>query len=147
MTEGESAGPDLTKTGTYAHWARDVLRYSDTDRQGHVNNAVFATFLETGRVSIFHDPQRKLIPPGGAFVIARLTLDYRAEVFWPNDIAIGTAVKELGRSSITFAQGLFVDDQCVATAETVIVFIDKATRKSQPLTDEMRGRLMTLAMK
>ena len=28
---------------------RDKLRYADTDRQGHVNNAVFATFLETGR--------------------------------------------------------------------------------------------------
>ena len=147
MMEKESEGPDLTKTGSYAHWTRDVLRYSDVDRQGHVNNAVFATFLETGRVSLFYDPQRKLIPAGGAFVIARLILNYRAEVFWPNDIKIGTAVKQLGRSSLTFVQGLFVGDQCVATAETVLVFIDKATRKSQPLTDEMRGQLMTLAMK
>jgi acyl-CoA thioester hydrolase len=147
MMESESEGPDLTKTGTYAHWTRDVLRFSDADRQGHVNNAVFATFLESGRVSILHDPKRKLIPPGSAFVIARLILKYRAEVFWPNDIAIGTAVKKLGRSSLTFVQGLFVGDQCVATAETVLVFIDKATCKSQPLTEAMRGQLMTLAMK
>ncbi|WP_343068673.1 hypothetical protein [Kaustia mangrovi] len=35
----------------------DKLRYADTDRQGHVNNAVFATFMETGRVAFLHDPQ------------------------------------------------------------------------------------------
>lgn len=28
----------------------DKIRYGDTDRQGHVNNAVFSAFLETGRV-------------------------------------------------------------------------------------------------
>ena len=32
--------------------SREKLRYSDTDRQGHVNNAVFSTFLETGRVEL-----------------------------------------------------------------------------------------------
>ncbi|HDG9121136.1 TPA: acyl-CoA thioesterase, partial [Pseudomonas aeruginosa] len=35
----------------------DKIRYADTDRQGHVNNAVFATFLETGRVEIIYDPE------------------------------------------------------------------------------------------
>ena len=147
MTASDSEGRDLTQTDAYRHWTRDVLRYCDVDRQGHVNNAVFATFLESGRVAILYDPKRDLIPAGGAFVIARLILNYRAEVFWPNEIAIGTAVKQLGRSSVTFAQGIFVGGQCVATAETVIVFIDRATRKSQPLTDAMRGELTTLALK
>ncbi|MEM8537740.1 MAG: acyl-CoA thioesterase, partial [Pseudomonadota bacterium] len=36
----------------------DVIRYADTDRQGHVNNAVFSTFLETGRTQF-------LVPPSG----------------------------------------------------------------------------------
>lgn len=147
MTENDEGGPDLTKTENFAHWTRDVLRYSDVDRQGHVNNAVFATFLESGRVAILHDPKRKLIPPGGAFVIARLILDYRAEVFWPNEVAIGTAVKRLGRSSVIFVHGIFVDGQCVASAETALVFIDRKSRKSQPLTDTMRAELMTLALK
>jgi acyl-CoA thioester hydrolase len=39
---------------TYPHVTHDKLRYSDTDRQGHVNNAVFSTYLETGRVEIFY---------------------------------------------------------------------------------------------
>jgi acyl-CoA thioester hydrolase len=45
--------PDLAKIDFHSHWARDVLRYADTDRQGHVNNAVFATFLESGRVRVW----------------------------------------------------------------------------------------------
>ena len=28
----------------------EKLRYVDTDRQGHINNAVFASMMETGRV-------------------------------------------------------------------------------------------------
>ena len=35
----------------------DKLRYADTDRQGHVNNATFATFLETGRVEFLYNDE------------------------------------------------------------------------------------------
>ena len=34
----------------------DNIRYRDTDRQGHVNNAVLSTFPETGRVELLYDP-------------------------------------------------------------------------------------------
>ena len=40
----------------YPIHATDKLRYADTDRQGHVNNACFATFLETGRVECLYNP-------------------------------------------------------------------------------------------
>lgn len=41
----------------------DKLRYGDTDRQGHVNNAVFSTFLETGRVELLLTGCGKRLPP------------------------------------------------------------------------------------
>ena len=40
---------EITKISYYAHWTKESVRYNDTDRQGHVNNAVFVTFLEAGR--------------------------------------------------------------------------------------------------
>ncbi|WP_119167130.1 acyl-CoA thioesterase [Algihabitans albus] len=133
--------PDPTDRDLYASWTKDILRYRDTDRQGHVNNAVFATFLESGRVAIFYDPEQSLAPEGASFVIARLALDFRAELHWPGDIQIGTSVTRIGTSSMTLAQGLFAKDTCVATAETVLVLMDDITRKSRPLTDSMRERL------
>jgi acyl-CoA thioester hydrolase len=48
----------------------DKVRYADTDRQGHVNNAVFATFLETGRVEVLYNPEYPLLSEGSSFVSA-----------------------------------------------------------------------------
>jgi acyl-CoA thioester hydrolase len=109
----------------------DKIRYADTDRQGHVNNAVFATLLETGRVEILYDPASPLASPGSSFVIAQLVLEFRSEIKWPGTVVIGTRVASLGRSSIKLEQGLFQNDRCVATAETVIVLMDETTRQSR----------------
>jgi acyl-CoA thioester hydrolase len=111
----------------------DRLRYSDADRLGHVNNAVFSTLLETGRVDILYDPAAPLAEPGTAFVIARLVLDFRSEITWPGTIRIGTRVASIGRSSVRFEQAIFQDDRCAATAETIIVLMDEGTRRSKAL--------------
>ncbi|PVB62746.1 thioesterase family protein [Labrenzia sp. 011] len=120
----------------------DKLRYRDTDRQGHVNNAVFATFLETGRVELLY--REGLAEEGAAFVIARMELDFLAEVTWPGDVEIGTAVREVGRSSFRLLQCVFQNGVAVARAETVIVQMNETTRKSRPLSETARQRLQTL---
>lgn len=132
---------DLKSADFHLHWTKDIVRYADTDRQGHVNNAVFATFFESGRVAILYAPDAPLAPDGGSFVIVHLSLDFLAEIRWPSEVSIGTTVLAIGRSSLTLGQGLFVDQQCVATAETVIVLTDNATRKSRPLPDHARAAL------
>ena len=120
----------------------DKLRYGDTDRQGHVNNAVFATFLETGRVELLYN--EALADLGAAFVIARLELDFLAEVNWPGEVEIGTAVLDVGRSSFKLFQKVFQDGKPVAQAGTVIVQMSESTRKSQPLSERARERLQEL---
>ncbi len=137
----EATKTDLTDRRLFPLWTTDVLRYCDTDRQGHVNNAVFATFCESGRVKALLNPEAPLAPPGCAFVIARLALDFLGEIRWPGEVEIGTTVLEIGRSSVTLGQGLFVGRRCVATAESVIVLTDETTRRSTPLPDPARARL------
>lgn len=123
----------------------DTIRYADTDRQGHVNNAVFSTFLESGRVPLLYDRDAPLAVEGAAFVIAKLVLEFRSEVNWPGRVEIGTAVASVGRSSLTLAQGLFQDGRLVATAETVIVQMDEETRRSRPLSAHAVERLTALS--
>ncbi|ACB97034.1 acyl-CoA thioesterase [Beijerinckia indica] len=113
--------------------ASDKIRFGDTDSLGHINNAVFATFLETGRAEILCDPRAPLAAPGTVFVLARLVLDFRAEITWPGEILIGTRIAGVGRSSIRLEQALFQNERCVATSETVIVLMDEMTRRSTPL--------------
>lgn len=136
--------PTATETMTLADFPLqtfDKVRYADTDRQGHVNNAAFATFLETGRVEFLYNPENPLAAEGAAFVIVNLNLNLLAEINWPGRVEIGTAVTKIGRSSVSLVQGLFQDGRCVATAATVIVQMNEQTRKSHPLTDSAKAFL------
>jgi acyl-CoA thioester hydrolase len=128
----------------FPHRTADKIRYADTDRQGHVNNAVFAMLLETGRVEVLCDPAAPLAEPGSSFVIARLALDFHSEIRWPGTVVIGTRVATIGHSSMMLEQGLFQLDRCVATAEAVIVLMDEATRKSRSLPAAAVERLSSL---
>ena len=122
----------------------EKLRYADTDRQGHVNNAVFATMLETGRTELLYNPEKPLSFDNCAFVIASLTLNFISEIYWPGLVDIGTRVAKIGRSSFTLDQGLFQNGSCVATATTIIVQMNEATRRSQPLEKSVAIYLATL---
>lgn len=136
---------DLTDRAIFRFWSREMCRYGDTDRQGHVNNAAFATFCETGRVLFLYDDAAPLAPPGCAFVIARLELDFRAELQWRDVVEIGTVPLAIGRSSFTLGQGLFAGARCVATARSVLVLMDEATRRPTPMPEELRARLLSVA--
>ena len=125
--------------------AQDKLRYGDTDRQGHVNNAVFATLLETGRVEVLHGPAGALADTGASFVIARLVVQFVGEMHWPGTVEIGTRVARVGRSSVTMEQALFQGGRCCATAESVIVQVDDTTRSSKALSVSAVMRLKALS--
>jgi acyl-CoA thioester hydrolase len=136
--------PPLDRRESYKTWASDKLRFADTDMLGHVNNAAFATFCETGRVMFLYDPERPIKPPDTDFVIVRLVLDFRRELHYPGLVEIGTRVLRIGGSSFLMGQGLFKDGECAATAEGTCVLIDRTTRRPVRLSDELRERLAAL---
>jgi acyl-CoA thioester hydrolase len=129
------------KRSDYATWTMDTIRFGDTDKLGHVNNAAFSTFLETGRVHVLLDPARALNRPGISFVIAKLILDFKAEMHWPGHAHIGTRCKSIGRSSFVLEQIILQNDTIAALAETVMVMFDETTRKSTPLPNLAIARL------
>ncbi len=119
----------------------DKVRYVDTDRQGHVNNALFASFLETGRVEVLYNPEYSILLDGSSFVIVSLNLEFLEEITWPGQVDIGTGISKIGNSSIRIFQKLFQNAKCVANAETVIVQVDNGSRRSSPLTDDAKKTL------
>ena len=122
----------------------DIVRLGDIDHQGHVNNAVFATYFESGRVGLIYDQDNGLQVPGATSVVARLEIDFLGEVNWPGTVDIGTAVDEIGRSSYRFAHALFYNGACAATGRTTMVLIDRETRRSRPLPPQLIERLRSL---
>jgi len=125
----------------YCYITYDKVRYRDTDRQGHVNNALFSTFLETGRVEILWDPHHPVSDFGCSFVIASLNLDMINEIYWPGQVDIGTSVIHIGNSSFKIIQGLFQQGKLVGTATSILVQTNDITRKSQKLSDEAKAKL------
>ena len=119
----------------------DKVRYNDTDRQGHVNNAVFATFMELARVEVLHHPELGLREDGASLVLARLVIDFRAEIHFPGEVQIGTRVGRVGRSSIAFENAIFQHGQLCGYGEAVVVLVDGSTKRSRPISDASRARL------
>ena len=115
----------------------DNVRFADLDPNQHVNNAVYATFFETGRVTLMKDRAYGLMPEGLAWIMVRLDIHFRAELRWPGRVELGLAVASFGRTSVTFDQAVFSEGKCVASARAVTVLIDEKSRKPTPLTAEI----------
>ena len=119
----------------------DNVRFADLDPNQHVNNAVYATYFETGRVTLMKDRGYGLMPPGVGWIMVRLDMHFRAELRWPGTIEMGLGVSKFGRTSVTFDQVVFSEGICVASAQSVSVLIDEATRKPTSLTSEIVRQL------
>jgi acyl-CoA thioester hydrolase len=115
----------------------DNVRYADLDPNQHVNNAVYASYFETGRVTLMKDRSRGLMPAGLSWMMVRLDMHFRAELRWPGEIEMGLGLAKFGRTSVTFEQVVFSACRCVASAQSVSVLIDEVTHKPMPLTAEI----------
>jgi len=119
----------------------DIIRFADLDPQGHVNNAVFSTYFESGRVAMFRDPDLSIGVPDATFVLVRQEIDFLRELRWPGNVEVGTALAELGRSSFTVAQAIFHGDMCAAAGRATLVMLDTVSRRPRPLTQGAIARL------
>ena len=118
-----------------------TLRYSDMDVLGHLNNAVYATLFEAGRVAYVEEKLAALTPAGTGYVIVRLEIDFNAEARYPGTADITTAITRLGGSSMTFTQEIRIAGKLVASATCVCALFDLTRRKALRLPDSMRERI------
>ena len=119
----------------------DKVRYNDTDRQGHVNNAVFATFFETGRVEMLYQPSHQFLSDDCSFVVAKSTIELIAEIHWPGQVDIGTGIVRIGNSSLVIAANLYQQGRLVATSETMVIQVNTQTKTSQALNSTSKSLL------
>lgn len=118
----------------------DKIRYRDTDRQGHVNNAVFGTYFETGRVELLYNANNGFLSLNCSFVVAKVTLELIQEIHWPGKVDIGTGILRIGNSSLVVGANLYQDGKLVATSETIVVQVNNETHRSQVLLEASKER-------
>jgi acyl-CoA thioester hydrolase len=133
-----SVGPETLMKDPRVVWTEDVLRFRDTDKNGHINNSVFSVLCESGRVNLFGLKFDPSLRPGTFFVIARLVIDFRAELHYPGRVSTATWVSRIGRSSMGLKQAIVSEAGIAAESEAVCVLMDGASRRPTPFPDPMR---------
>ena len=114
------------------------VRWRDTDALGHVNNAVYLTYLEEARDAFYLHALGDPI-----YVVVHLEIDFRAEVRHDNRIVhVEIGVEQVGTTSLTTRETLrTADGEVVADAHVITVRWDQGARGAVPFTDEQRARL------
>ena len=118
------------------HEKRLEIRWRDVDAFRHVNNAVYATYLEECRDELCEQVLEGVGDPWD-FVLARVAINYRRELIQADDVVIvGCAVERVGNSSVTLREEIrTLAGELAAEAEAVIVARDPATGRSRALTE------------
>ncbi len=122
-------------------WRREILRYADLDANGHLNNTAYAVFFESGRVALAEAELRPTLPEGAFFVVARLTIDFTAELFFPGEVDTGTWISRIGRTSFVTRQVVVGGGRPAALAETVCVVMGGDDRRPLRLPQATREAL------
>lgn len=135
----------LKSKSAYSHWTPVTLRFGDTDGLGHINNAVFATLLESGRIPLLHDKSGWLEGPGRYWVIANLNINFVAEIHYPGTVEVGTSVEGFGTSSMKLRQAIFQDGKCCSTSSSTCVLIDRESKKGTPIDQDLRRLILERA--
>ena len=128
------------------HEKRIEIRWRDQDAYGHVNNAVFLTYLEEVRddwlLREFDDRGMPL-----DYVVAHISIDFKKELRQTDrEVTVRCNLAKIGISSIhTQEEILMRDGQVAAEARVILVVRDQKTGRSRPMTDAEKKRLQESA--
>jgi acyl-CoA thioester hydrolase len=114
------------------------VRWRDVDALGHVNHAVFLTYLEEGRDALY---SQFLGDP--TYVVVRIEIDLRAEVRYPDrKVTARIEVERVGTTSLTTRETILTPaGEVAAQARVVSVRWDAGRGKPVPFTEAERAQL------
>ena len=126
------------------------VRFRDCDPLGHVNNAVYLTYLEQARFTLWKKQldfmARSAADTGQrglGFILARAECDFRAQARYGDWLDVKLSLGDFGRSSFNYTYEIVNAESgaLVAAAKTVLVWFDYDAQKPAPLDDETKAKL------
>jgi acyl-CoA thioester hydrolase len=131
----------------FAH--REHVRFRDLDAMGHINNAVFATYVEQARVEYLASLgvlDRAVYAAGAeSMILARLEIDFRAQGEPEVAMEIGVRPARVGTKSFDLEYRLEQDGRAIAEARTVLVAYDYDRSESVAVPEPWRDALQVPA--
>ncbi|MCM0082168.1 acyl-CoA thioesterase [Geomonas sp. Red32] len=116
------------------------LRFADLDAYGHVNSAVYFTYLETARVKLMGDEFLEATRNNVYLVVARAECEYKRPIVLFQKVMATLWLDRVGSSSFEIAYRLHDgQDTVYATARTTMVCIDKTSGAPVPVPESIRA--------
>ena len=118
-------------------------RFRDTDAMGHINNAVYITYLEVARQAYWAEftsgADYRRVP----FILAHVTIDFRSEALVKEVLEVGIRLAWIGNRSFSFAYRIWekTSGRTVVEASTVQVCYDYGAKKTIPMPEALRSAL------
>jgi acyl-CoA thioester hydrolase len=121
-------------------------RFRDTDAMGHINNAVYITYLEVGRQAYWIALDGRKDYGSVPFILASVTCDFRSEANMDETLEIALRCEWIGTKSFGFRYEIReqASRRLVVEATTVQVCYDYAAKRSIPMPAALRARLEQL---
>ena len=124
------------KNNTLASYPMHVdlkTRWRDLDAFGHVNNAVFATYIETARGILFKKWDLPFTGKGKSLTVAALSINYLKQLKHPTSIIVGQRIIKIGNKSFDVESSIFkkgFHEDPIAVSKVTIVCFDFDKQKS-----------------
>lgn len=130
-------------TDEYRHRTTLQVRFRDIDAFGHVNNAVFFSYVELARIRYLLDVLRSDDPFDRLpLILARVELDFRSPIAFGEDVVVDTRVDRVGHTSFAMSHRMTAgaDERLVGDVQTVLVTYDYASSRPIPVPADWRRR-------
>jgi acyl-CoA thioester hydrolase len=122
------------------HETKLRVRYAEIDAQGHVNNAVYLSYFEVGRVEWLRAAglsYRELEAQGYGIVVVEVLAHYRRAAFFDDELTLRTELADLSRASMRFEYVVSRDGELLVTGHTRHACVDLATGKPIRVPEEV----------
>ncbi|NPA91227.1 MAG: acyl-CoA thioesterase [Chloroflexi bacterium] len=119
------------------------VRFRDLDAMGHVNNAVYLSYLEVARMVYYHQLVGWTKPEDFASVLANVNIDFISPIFLGDEIWVGARIERVGNRSYTFAYEIREgkSGRLIARATSVQVMYDYTTQSTFPVPEDLVAQL------
>jgi len=134
--------------GRYPVSVEIPVAWGEMDAFQHVNNVAYARWIETGRIAYFARIGflERMRSEGVGPILAKLAIEYRRPVTFPDTVRVDVSATKIGRSSFTLGYRIWSEAQGaeVAAAEDVIVVMDYRASRTAPVDDRLRDAIAAL---
>ena len=112
-------------------------RWKDMDAFGHVNNAVFLSYIEDARITFFK--RWNLCDENRSIIMASAKIDYLRQIDHPSHLIVGERISRIGRKSFDIESAVFIKDEAdaIATSMVTCVCYDYKQNESVPVYPEI----------